>query len=155
MPDTNTNPILLYDGVCGLCNRLNQFLLKRDTNDRLRFASLQSEFAGSILKRHNLNPEDLDTVYVVLNHDRSDERVLARSDAILHALTALGGIWSASRVGVVIPRWVRNKLYDLVAGNRYRVFGKHDSCLMPDPRYRHKFLDHSFSVSQGLNHVDY
>jgi predicted DCC family thiol-disulfide oxidoreductase YuxK len=136
-----SNPIVLYDGVCGLCNRLVQFLLKRDRRDRLRFASLQSDFAAGVLTRHRMNPHDLDTVYVVMNFEEPDEKLLARSNAILSLGRSLGGIWSLAVVGKVMPRFMRDWLYKLVAVNRYRVFGKFDSCMMPEGRYRRKFLD--------------
>ena len=136
-----SNPIILYDGVCGLCNRLNQFLLKRDERDRFRFASLQSEFAAAILTRHGADPNDLDTVYVVTDSGESGEKLLARSDAILYLLRQLGGVWQISKAGWVLPRWVRERIYNLVARNRYRVFGKSEVCMMPEPRHRHKFLD--------------
>ncbi|HXD31998.1 MAG TPA: DCC1-like thiol-disulfide oxidoreductase family protein [Pyrinomonadaceae bacterium] len=136
-----SNPIVLYDGVCGLCNRLVQFLLKHDRRDRLRYASLQSDFASSILTRQGANPHDLDTVYVVVNHNQPGEKLLARSDAILALGKELGGIWSMAVAGKVLPRVVRDGMYKLVARNRYRVFGKHESCMMPEGRYRWKFLD--------------
>jgi len=85
--------IVFYDGVCGLCNRLVQFLLKRDRNDRLRFASLQSEFAAKVLTRHGIDPRDLDTLHVVENYEEPSERVLNRSDAVLRAIGELGGLW--------------------------------------------------------------
>jgi predicted DCC family thiol-disulfide oxidoreductase YuxK len=141
VPWTPSNPIVLYDGVCGLCNRLNQFLLKRDTHDRFRFASLQSDLAASLLKRHGADSRDLDTVYVVLDYNLPGERLLARSDAILHVVTQLDGIWKWARAGRLLPKALRDGLYELVARNRYRVFGKHDSCMLPDPKYRHKFLE--------------
>src|ERR1700682_4778136 len=100
-----SNPIVLYDGVCGLCNRLTQFLLKRDRHDRLRFASLQSEFAGAILKRHEKDASDLDTVYVVQDHGEANERLLARSDAIICLGQELGGIWSAVVLAKALPRF--------------------------------------------------
>ncbi len=136
-----SNPIVFYDGVCGLCNRLVQFLLKRDRHDRLRFASLQSEFAASLLKRHGLDSRDLDTVYLVLDYKQSSERVLARSDAILYLLRQLGGVWGIAGLGRVLPKWVRDGIYKIIAGNRYRVFGKYESCLLPQEQHRHKFLD--------------
>lgn len=141
MSTSDSNPIVLYDGVCGLCNRLVQFLLKRDRHDRFRFASLQSEVAQRVLSRHHLNPHDLDTVYVVQNYERPDENLLPRSDAILYMLSVLGGIWSLSAVGRVLPRGLRDVLYKLVARNRYSVFGKHESCMLPEPKHRAKFLD--------------
>jgi predicted DCC family thiol-disulfide oxidoreductase YuxK len=136
-----SNPIVFYDGVCGLCNRLVQFLLKRDRHDRLRFASLQSEFAASLLKRHGLDARDLDIVYLVLHYKQSGERVLARSDAILYLLRQLGGVWGIAGLGRVLPKWVRDGIYKIIAGNRYRVFGRYDNCLLPEERHRHKFLD--------------
>ena len=134
-------PIVLYDGVCGLCNRLVQFLLRRDQNDRLLFASLQSEFAAPILRRHNANPEDLDTVFVVIDYGRDTERMLARSDAVLEVYRELGGVWRVIAAARIIPRALRDIVYNLVARNRYRVFGKSDSCMIPQPEYRAKFLD--------------
>lgn len=136
-----SNPIVLYDGVCGLCNRLVQFLLKRDRHDHWRFASLQSEFAAALLKRHGLDSRDLDTVYLVLDYKQSNERVLARSDAIIYLLRQLGGVWSIASLGRVLPKWVRDGIYKIIAGDRYRFFGKYESCLLPQEQHRHKFLD--------------
>jgi predicted DCC family thiol-disulfide oxidoreductase YuxK len=136
-----SNPIVLYDGVCGLCNRLVQFLLKRDHHDRLRFASLQSEFAATLLKRLGADPHDLDTVYVVIDYGQPGERILARSDAILFLLSQLGGIWKLAGMGRVLPRVLRDAVYKVVAGNRYRIFGKYESCMLPEPQHRAKFLD--------------
>jgi len=141
VPTAESKPIVLYDGVCGLCNRLNQFLLKRDTNDRFRFASLQSEFAASLLERHGADSKDLNTVYVALESGQPGEHLLARSDAIIYVLTQLPGIWKLAAAGRVLPRIFRDGLYKIVARNRYRVFGKHDSCMLPDPKHREKFLE--------------
>jgi predicted DCC family thiol-disulfide oxidoreductase YuxK len=136
-----TNPIVLYDGVCGLCNGFVQFLLKRDKNHRLKFASLQSSFAQQVLTRHSVNPDRLDTVYVVLDHDNPQERLLSRSDAVLYLASELQGFWRVFLAGRVVPRFLRDFFYEVVARNRYRVFGKYDSCMMPEPGYRDKFVD--------------
>ena len=137
-----SNPIILYDGVCGLCNSLVQFLLKHDKSGRLRFASLQSDFAEKVLRRHGFDAKDLDTLHVVENYDQPNERVLQRSDAILRAGRELGGFWTASSsVARIVPRPLRDLVYRLVATNRYRVFGKYDSCMLPDPNQRSRFLD--------------
>ena len=136
------NPIILYDGVCGLCNSLVQFLLKHDKQGRLRFASLQSDFAAKVLQRHGIDPKDLDTMHVIENYDQRGERVLQRSDAILRAGRELGGIWSVSSAAAkVIPRALRDVVYRFVARNRYRVFGKYDTCMLPEPNQRSRFLD--------------
>jgi predicted DCC family thiol-disulfide oxidoreductase YuxK len=140
LSETKPNPIILYDGVCGLCNRLVQFVLKRDKRDYFRFASLQSDWSISLLQRYNLDPHDLDTVYIVIAHDQPGEQLLARSDAILFLLRHLGGIWKVAAVGKVLPRALRDVIYKLVARNRYRVFGKYESCMLPAPQHRAKFL---------------
>lgn len=136
------NPLLLYDGVCGLCNRVVQFTLKRDRKRRLRFASLQSSFAAAILQRHNLEPRELDTVYFVERVGLQDELLTERSDAVIRVLRELGGRWRvAAAVLRVIPKWLRDRGYSLVARNRYRIFGKSDTCVLPQEQYRDRFLD--------------
>ena len=150
MPDTNSHTLVLYDGVCGLCNGLNQFLLKRDRRDHFRFATLQSELAATLLKRYGVDAVDLDTVYVVADYEQRTQQLLARSDAILHVLLQLGGLWSLLRIGRVLPKSLRDGLYNVVARNRYRFFGKYDVCLMPEERYRRKFLDQDNYSSANL-----
>jgi predicted DCC family thiol-disulfide oxidoreductase YuxK len=90
-PATNpeSHPIVLYDGVCGLCNRLVQFILRRDPEGDFRFAPLQSALAGRILARHGANPGDLDTAYVVVDYELPEERLLGRSDVVIFVLTHL------------------------------------------------------------------
>src|SRR5689334_20091558 len=122
MDESRPNSIVLYDGVCGLCNRAVQFLLKRDRHDRFRFASLQSEFAANLLQRHGIVNTELDTVYAVIDHGKPGEKLLAKGDAFLLFARTLGGVWSLAQLGRLIPRPVRNWLYDLIAANRYRVF---------------------------------
>ena len=135
----SANPILLYDGVCGLCNRLVQFVLKRDSSGHFRFASLQSDFASRILRQHGLDPNDLDTVYLV---EEPGQRLTARSDAVISVLRELGGFWRAVAFLMrALPKSLRDWGYNIVAHNRYRIFGKHDSCLLPEEKYRHRFLD--------------
>ena len=142
MSTNPANPILLYDGVCGLCNRLVQFSLKRDADQRLRFASLQSNFAGEMLQRHGFDPRDLDTVYFVDNCGRPDERLGSRSDAVISLLRLIGGSWTvAAALLRIIPKSIRDWGYGIIARNRYRIFGKSDSCPLPAAKYRDRFLD--------------
>jgi predicted DCC family thiol-disulfide oxidoreductase YuxK len=147
-----THPIILYDGVCGLCNRLNQFVLRRDPDAIFRFASLQSPSAARILTRHGADPRDLDTVYVVVNldltkHDlakeaQPDEYLLTRFDAIIFVLKQLGGIWKFLGFLVqLLPQPLRDAVYRLVARNRYRIFGRFETCMLPGPENRGRFLD--------------
>lgn len=137
-----SNPIIFYDGVCGLCNRMVQFLLKHDKHSRLRFASLQSDFAEKVLLRHGFDPKDLDTLYLVENYDQPDKRVFQRSNAVLRAGRELGSVWSVlATIAKIVPRPLRDLAYGFVAQNRYRVFGKYDTCMLPDPNQRSRFLD--------------
>jgi predicted DCC family thiol-disulfide oxidoreductase YuxK len=136
------HPILLYDGVCGLCNRLNQFVLRRDPAGIFRFASLQSALAIRILARHGADAADLDTVYVVVNPDQPDENLLARSNAVIFVLKQLGGFWRF--MGFLLqfnPRFLRDRGYRVVARNRYRFFGRSETCFLPSPENRDRFLD--------------
>jgi predicted DCC family thiol-disulfide oxidoreductase YuxK len=141
------HPILLYDGVCGLCNRLVQFILLRDRArpDRdpvFRFASLQSPFAAPILARHNINPSALDTVCLVLNYNAPQESVLLRFDAVLFVFRQLGGVWRFSAFFFqLLPRSLRDWKYGVVARNRYRIFGRYETCPVPPPENRERFLD--------------
>ena len=145
--DLVAHPILLYDGVCGLCNRLVQFILLRDRNATFRFASLQSGLAARILTRHNADPRDLDTVYVVINPEAgaptdAGERLLARSDAVLFVLQKLGGMWAIPGFLLrLVPRPIRDWAYGQVARNRYRIFGRYDACPLPNAKNRDRFLD--------------
>jgi predicted DCC family thiol-disulfide oxidoreductase YuxK len=139
---STAGPILFYDGVCGLCNTLVQFLLKHEKHGRLRFASLQSDFAEKVLRRHGFDPKDLDTLHVVENYEQPNERLLQRSDAVLRAGRELGGHWSVlAAIAKIVPRSVRDIAYRFVAQNRYRVFGKYETCMLPDPDQRSRFLD--------------
>ena len=141
------HPIILYDGVCGLCNRLNQFVLRRDREGIFRFASLQSPLAARILAHHGANPQGLDTLYVVLNHDlakeaQPEERLLPRSDAVIFVLNRLGGIWKVLGFLVrLLPPFLRDWGYRVVARHRYRVFGRFETCMLPSAPDRSKFID--------------
>ncbi len=136
------HPILLYDGVCGLCNRFVQFILRRDRNAIFRFASLQSSAAGRILTRHGANPTDLDTVYLVVNHELPDEYLLSRSDAVLFVLCQLGRLWRAvASLLQLLPKFLRDPAYNAVARHRYRIFGRSDVCTLPRDADHTRFLD--------------
>jgi predicted DCC family thiol-disulfide oxidoreductase YuxK len=136
------HPILLYDGVCGLCNRLVTFILRRDRNAIFHFASLQSAFAAPILTRHAANPTDLDTVYVVLNHELPDESLLSRSEAVFFVLEQLGGLWrTVASLLQLLPKFLRDASYATVARHRYRIFGRSEVCALPSDADRSRFLD--------------
>jgi predicted DCC family thiol-disulfide oxidoreductase YuxK len=141
-PALKARTLVLYDGVCGLCNRLVYFLLRHDQLDRLRFASLQSEFAQLRLQHHGLNNRDFDSVVVLADFDQPNQRVLVRSAAVLETFEQLGGVWKAlARLAArLIPESIREALYRAIAKRRYKIFGKYDECPAPRPQDRHKFL---------------
>ena len=134
--------IILYDGVCGLCDRLVQLVIRMDRVDRFRFVSLQSELAARLLEPHGTNPLDLNTLYLLLGRAQPDERLLERSDAVIAILRELGGPWRLIAATLrFVPSGIRNWCYDVIAMNRYRIFGQTGSCRLPDEKDRHKFLD--------------
>jgi len=136
------HPILLYDGVCGLCNRSVQFILRHDKAAAFRFASLQSSFAAPVLARHGANPSDLDTVYLLTNCEQPGESLLPRSEAVLFVLGRLGGFWRiVALLFRCIPRAVDDWAYRRVAHNRYRIFGRYETCPLPTEDTRARFLD--------------
>ena len=132
--------LVLYDGVCGLCNWLVAFLIRHDGRDQFRFAPLQCESARTLLQRHGLISADFDTVVVLADFQLASERPLTRSDAAIWCVGRLGGIWTFIAISKLIPLPLREALYRLIAQDRYRVFGKYEVCPLPRPEDRHKFL---------------
>jgi predicted DCC family thiol-disulfide oxidoreductase YuxK len=133
--------IVLYDGVCGLCDRLVQFILRRDRRDRFRFAPLQGAFAARLLERHRRATGDLSTLYVVIDAGGPRERLVWKSRAILRILGEIGGAWRLATVLGLLPTRLLDTAYDVVASNRYRLFGRYETCALPSREQRSKFLD--------------
>jgi predicted DCC family thiol-disulfide oxidoreductase YuxK len=133
--------LVLYDGVCGLCNRVVRFLLRRDRNDRLRFAALQSALAQRVMARHQEQAGAMDTVLLVRGHEKSSEQLLVRSEAAIEAVRTLGGGWALCAALYILPRFARDAAYDCIARRRYQIFGRFESCPLPDSSVQHKFLD--------------
>jgi predicted DCC family thiol-disulfide oxidoreductase YuxK len=137
---TTTRSLILYDGVCALCNGMVRFVLKRDQKDAFRFAPLQSELAKKIVERHRMKPGELNTVCVVVGYEFATERVLTKSAAVLYIVKQMGGVWRLASVGRWIPGAFRDSAYDLVARWRYRIFGQYAVCPLPSDKDRRKFL---------------
>ena len=132
--------VMLYDGVCGLCNRSVHFVLRHDHNDRFRFASLQSDFATNVLRGRGHKNEP-DSVYLLARGNGCDA-ILVKSDAAIRVLRELGGVWVFVAATLkVVPQRLRDWGYDLIARNRYRWFGRYETCPMPSEKDRRKFLD--------------
>jgi predicted DCC family thiol-disulfide oxidoreductase YuxK len=132
-------PVLLYDGLCGFCNKTVQTILTHDRRGTMRFAALQSAYGEAVLARR---PElqGVDSVVLVEGGRNDAERVFIRSDAALRIAAYLGGWWRLLLVFRVVPRAVRDFFYDLFARYRYRLFGKYDQCLVPSPEVRSRFV---------------
>lgn len=129
------HPILFFDGVCNLCNTSIQRVIKADKKGVFRFASLQSETAKELLADSGLNPTELKSV-ILLHQDR----FYTRSNAVLESVRLLGGAWSLLYIFIIVPPFIRNAIYDWIARNRYRWFGKKDACMIPSPELKSRFL---------------
>jgi predicted DCC family thiol-disulfide oxidoreductase YuxK len=133
--------LVLYDGVCGLCNRLLQFLLRHDHRRVFRFAALQSHVGRTIVERSGGNPGDLNSFYVVADYQTAASRVYTRSNAALFVAGELGWPWKAARCMRFVPAGMRDRAYDVVAKSRYRLFGRYDRCRIPSPESRSRFIE--------------
>jgi predicted DCC family thiol-disulfide oxidoreductase YuxK len=133
--------LVLYDGVCGLCHGLVQFILKRDRHGVFHFASLQSSEARKVLQPFGSNPDELSTFFVLPNYRTARSRQLTKGRAVIFVMDALGWPWRVGRPFAVLPTMILDAVYDLVARNRYRLFGRRDHCLVPQPEYKTRFID--------------
>lgn len=128
-------PVLVFDGVCGLCHRWVRFVLRHDAADQVHFAAVQSVPGQALLARHGVAHLAFDTLVFI-----DDDQAYVRSEAVLRILARLPRPWRWARVLRVIPvRW-RDHLYNAVARRRYRLFGRYDQCVLPDPEQRVRFL---------------
>ena len=136
-----TETVVFYDGVCGLCDRFVQFVLTRDRRGRVKFATLQGPLASEVLPASGYDPADLDSILVIADRHSPNERVLSRSAAVLHTVGQLGGGWAVVVAAArIVPRIVADAVYAFVARRRYRVFGRFDTCPLPRPEWRDRFL---------------
>ncbi len=126
--------IILFDGVCNLCNNSVQFIIRHDKDAYFKFASLQSDF-GRQLKEAKQIPNDVDSIILVENG-----KVYMQSSAILHIARHLDGAWKLAAAALFIPRPIRDIIYRYVARNRYRWFGRQDQCMLPSPDLKERFL---------------
>jgi predicted DCC family thiol-disulfide oxidoreductase YuxK len=131
----NDHPVLLFDGVCNLCNGAVQFIIKRDKKAVFRFASLQSEAGQRYLKKFNLPLSDFNSFVIIEN-----EKAYTRSTGALRAASKLGGAWKAMNAFYILPGPVRDFFYNLIAKNRYRLFGQRNECMIPTPELKSRFL---------------
>lgn len=128
--------ILLFDGVCNLCDGFVQFVLKRDHKGLFIFASLQSEVGQQLLEKHQVKVQELSTVVLI-----DGTNVYTHSDVPLMVVKDLGSIYALFYPFKILPKQFRNRVYNWVAKNRYRFFGKKEVCMLPKPEWRNRFLD--------------
>jgi predicted DCC family thiol-disulfide oxidoreductase YuxK len=128
--------ILLFDGVCNLCNRSVQFIIKRDQKKQFLFAPLQGKTGQDLLQRFNLPANNFNSFVLV-----EKDKVYTRSSAALRVSKTLGRGWQFFYVFMIVPRFIRDGVYNLIAKNRYKWFGKKNSCLIPTPELKDRFLD--------------
>ena len=132
--------ILLFDGVCNLCNGVVQFVIKRDQKDKFVFAALQSNAGQALLKKQNLPTDDFESFILVEN-----DIVYNKSTAALRVAKSLGSGWQLLYAFIIVPKFIRDFVYTLVANSRYKVFGKRDNCIVPTTELNAKFLDESIT----------
>ncbi|HET9745090.1 MAG TPA: thiol-disulfide oxidoreductase DCC family protein [Chitinophagaceae bacterium] len=129
------NPVILFDGVCNLCTGSVQFILKRDEEKKFLFASLQSPYGQDLLKQFDL-PNNTFNSFILYQ----DEKIYTRSTAALKIFQQLKG-WKWVRIFGIVPKFIRDAVYNLIANNRYKWFGKKDECWLPTPELKARFLD--------------
>ncbi|AZB44956.1 thiol-disulfide oxidoreductase DCC family protein [Bacillus sp. FJAT-42376] len=129
------SPLILFDGVCNFCEGVVKFMIKRDKKEVFQFASLQSEAGQKLLKKHQLDQENFDTF--ILSYQ---DHIYVKSEAALKTAALLPFPWSIFRIFHAVPRPVRDGLYSYAARNRYKWFGKKESCMIPDPSVKNRFL---------------
>jgi predicted DCC family thiol-disulfide oxidoreductase YuxK len=143
-PQQTPGAIIVFDGVCVLCNGWVRFLLRRDRAHRYRFAAMQSDAGRRLLAEHGLDPDD-PLSFLLVEYDRtrgmtSSPRVSTDSDAVRRVLMGLGGVWRLAAVIALLPRALRDPMYRWIARNRYRWFGRHEVCAVPEPDDADRFL---------------
>jgi len=126
--------IVLFDGVCNLCNSTVLFLIKHDTNNQLRFCAQQTEAGKNIMLQNNIATNNNSVIFI------KERKVYDKSDAIIEISKLLTGWPSILQYGRIVPKWFRNFIYDLIAKNRYRIFGKRNECAIPSEANKVKFL---------------
>ena len=136
IPGFGEKKIIFFDGVCNLCNASVQFILKRDPKAYFRFASLQSETAREKLREFPQAPADISSILLLENGI-----CYTRSSAALRIARRLSGVWPIFYAAMLIPRFLRDPIYDCIARHRYRWFGKSESCSLPKPEWRGRFLE--------------
>ncbi len=131
----NKHKIIVFDGVCNLCNASVNFVIKRDKNDVFRFATLQSDTGKELASKFSINPDETDSIILI-----DKDKCYIKSTAALHITKSLSGGYPLLFGFMIIPNFIRNWVYDYVAKNRYRWYGKKEYCMVPTKELENKFL---------------
>jgi predicted DCC family thiol-disulfide oxidoreductase YuxK len=129
------NPVILFDGVCNLCNSAINFVLRHDKKGIFRFASLQSEAGKQLLAAHHLDSKELNSFFLV---DKG--KVYKKSAAALRVMNYFAWYWKELQILRIVPYFLRDAIYDFIAANRYKWFGKRNECMVPTPELQERFL---------------
>lgn len=129
-------PIILFDGVCNLCNASVQFIIKRDSKEYFLFSSLQSDAAQAILLQYKLENLDFNTIILL-----EDGIIYDKSTAILKIMRKLSGFYKLGYLFIVVPKFIRDFVYKIISKNRYKWFGKRDSCMIPTEELKLRFIE--------------
>jgi predicted DCC family thiol-disulfide oxidoreductase YuxK len=127
--------VILFDGVCNLCNNSIDFIIQRDYKNRFKFGALQDDSTKILLKDFSINEDYLDSLVLI-----SGDQVYYKSRAALQIAKNMGGLWSLFFGLTIIPKFIRDPIYDWIAANRYKWFGQRDTCRLPSPEEKEKFL---------------
>ncbi len=130
--------IILFDGVCNLCNNAINFIIKHDKKDTFRYASLQSDIGKELIEQRNIDTSKLDSILLI---EQKKMIYFHKSTAALHIAKQLSGLYPFLSVFLILPKFLRDWVYDIVAKNRYKWFGKKESCMIPTPELRALFID--------------
>lgn len=133
--DRRSNPIILFDGICNLCNSTVQFIIKKDKKGKFLLGSLQSESGQNLLTKYGLPVDDYAS-FVYIKEDKS----YTKSSGALHVMKDLGGAWKLFYIFILIPKPIRDFIYSLIANNRYSLFGKRNECMVPSAGIKSRFL---------------
>ena len=127
--------IILFDGVCNLCNGAINFIIERDKKNVFKFATLDSQIAKDLSEKYSIDLSKVDSIILI-----SNKKAFTKSSAALHIAKDLSAAWPLLYSFMVFPKFIRNAVYDFIAKNRYKWFGKKDSCMIPTPELKAKFL---------------
>jgi predicted DCC family thiol-disulfide oxidoreductase YuxK len=131
---SNTNPVILFDGVCNLCNSSVLFVIKHDPRKQFRFASIQGDYGQQVLKQFHLPPNSLNS-FILLK----DNQIYTHSTGALKVAKELSGAWPLLYAFIIVPPFIRNAVYQFIANNRYKWFGKKEQCMVPSPALKELF----------------